>query len=233
MPYGMDLQPRPRNTIWVVGDIFMDVQVTLPKNPKTNSCELPSKWGTDTISPGIELLPGGSAANTARHMNALLETDAASDVRFVSAVGDDLSGKAFLETMKKENMNTEYIETVPGKLTSTCVVLSAETVGSSTSGTSSTDTKDENSAPDRSFISSHSSTSEVRSSSENIKRMFAEIAESLKKQAVKKGAKPNERLPRKRHILCLFGLFNLPNVQTEELVAKIQELKELEEKANL
>ena len=80
---------KQNNEIWIIGDIFVDIQAAVAR--------LPPSWDSDTISYGTNVLPGGSGANTARQLHALRKTmkGVGPSVRFFGAVGDDAFGKEF------------------------------------------------------------------------------------------------------------------------------------------
>ena len=50
---------RGTRKIAVLGDLFVDVQASIPKLPE---------WDADVATPGVDILPGGSAANAARQL---------------------------------------------------------------------------------------------------------------------------------------------------------------------
>ena len=95
----------------VVGDLNLDV-VVRPEGPLQHGSDTPST---------IEMLGGGSAANTACWLAATGRT-----VRLVAAVGDDAFGRAALGQL--EQAGVEFAgQIVPGVATGTCVVLLDET----------------------------------------------------------------------------------------------------------
>lgn len=96
----------------MVGDFFVDLQAQVPRLPF---------WGGDVATPAIEILPGGSAANTARQLHRLL--GAGSEVVFFSTTGDDALGQTALAMLDSEGFNTANIKRL-AKPSSGCIVLS-------------------------------------------------------------------------------------------------------------
>ena len=95
----------------VVGDLNLDV-VVRPEGPLQHGSDTPST---------IEMLGGGSAANTACWLAATGRT-----VRLVAAVGDDALGRAALGQLEQAGVGFAG-QIVPGVATGTCVVLLDET----------------------------------------------------------------------------------------------------------
>ena len=61
----------------MIGDTFVDIQGQVDT--------LPSEWNTDTASYKTVLLPGGSAANTARQLHELIKK--VPNFEFISWIG--------------------------------------------------------------------------------------------------------------------------------------------------
>jgi len=95
--------------IAVIGDFFIDIQAKVPRLPE---------WDKDVETPAVELLPGGSAANTARQLAALGPA-----VRFFSVCGDDALGAAALGKMEGQGFDTAHIKRLP-RPSSVCMILS-------------------------------------------------------------------------------------------------------------
>lgn len=95
----------------VVGDFFVDIQAEVPQLPV---------WDGDVETRAIEVLPGGSAANTARQLQALLP--GGSEVKLFSTVGDDLLGQAALSRLEAQGFSTKHITRL-SQPSSACIVL--------------------------------------------------------------------------------------------------------------
>ena len=109
-----------------VGDAFVDVQCNgLARAPVT---------GEDTIAKSIQLVCGGSAANTCRHFRSISKVNSL----FVSSIGDkgDRLADFFFETLSSESLGEGLVRVCRPQ--SCCVVLSDESSG------------------DRGFVTSHS-----------------------------------------------------------------------------
>lgn len=187
-------------TIWVVGDIFMDVQ--------TNVQSLPAAWGTDTLAESIEVLPGGSAANTARHLHSLLKDiddhceNGGVVLNFVASLGDDHMGKAFLSKLDGEGLGQAFIQVFANTNTSTCIVLSGP--------------------EDRSFISSGSSTKLLRLEDTEGRRQQSVVRRMVEQI---RGELEDEENVGEHHIL-LHGFFNMLGLHDVQLVHALQDLKQ-------
>eukprot|EP00854_Cymbomonas_tetramitiformis_P009664 gene9664-11455_t len=178
----------------------MDVQ--------TKVQELPAAWGTDTLAEDIEVLPGGSAANTARHLHSLLkgiddhcENDGV-DVNFVASLGDDHMGKAFLSNLDGEGLDQTFIQVFADTNTSTCIVLSGP--------------------EDRSFISSGSSTKLLRLEDTEGRRQQSVVRRMVEQI---RGELQDEENVGEHHIL-LHGFFNMTGLHDVQLVDALQDLKQ-------
>jgi sugar/nucleoside kinase (ribokinase family) len=94
-------------TIVVLGDVLVDVIARLPG---------PLRRGTDTPAP-VELVGGGSAANTASWIRA-----AGSSVRLVGTVGADVLGGWVTDELARRGIELS-LRVDPDRPTGTCVVL--------------------------------------------------------------------------------------------------------------
>ena len=106
-----------RRLVACLGDAFVDVQVAGVQ-------ALPG-WGEDAECQGVSLLPGGSSANTARHLASIGRDELC--VSFFTCVGDDDFGRWFLSKLKGEGLllaPDESVIVMTGVPQSTCVVLS-------------------------------------------------------------------------------------------------------------
>jgi len=130
----------------IIGDLFMDICTRVQRLPQ---------WDTDTGSEPISILPGGSAANTARQLHAL-----ESRCALITLAGTDLLGDAFFRQMESEGMSTSWIEAIPNCTTSTCIVITGP--------------------QDRAFISDYSSTDRI--DDKVIERTLLTASPLLKKQ---------------------------------------------------
>mmetsp|Transcript_65688 Transcript_65688/g.182836 ORF Transcript_65688/g.182836 Transcript_65688/m.182836 type:complete len:338 (-) Transcript_65688:104-1117(-) len=100
---------KPSPHVGVIGDFLVDIQAKVPSEPK---------WDEDVETPAIEVLPGGSAANTARQLAALVRS-----VTFFSTCSEDLLGVAALSQLRSQKFDTSHMR----KLTApsgACIVLS-------------------------------------------------------------------------------------------------------------
>ena len=118
----------------IIGDVFIDVQAN-------NVTKLP-RWNSDTQASSIEILPGGSAANTARQLHALIDPSqvakpCVSEVKFISTIGNDYFGKLFKQICIKEELKF-HLEEINGP-TSVCMCLSGPSDRAFVSCYSSTD----------------------------------------------------------------------------------------------
>lgn len=95
----------------------MDIQISgIPSLPQ---------WGTDTPCNSVCLHPGGSCANTARHLASLV-SELPFTVSFFSACGGDQFGKYFIRHLTSEGLlhkPSETIEILADTPQSVCAVL--------------------------------------------------------------------------------------------------------------
>ena len=92
----------------VLGDAFVDIIAS-------GVASLPATWGTDTLASGITQLGGGSAANAARNLASLIETEdepSGSSAFFHGAVGRDSLG-AFMMAELEESGVVEVLPPPP------------------------------------------------------------------------------------------------------------------------
>jgi len=94
----------------VIGDFIVDVQAKVPSMPVSEK--------EVVESPIIEVLPGGSASNTARQLATLVPS-----VTFFSTVGDDQLGAAGLAQLRSQGFDTSQVQKL-SLPSSACVVLS-------------------------------------------------------------------------------------------------------------
>lgn len=83
-------------SILVLGSFMMDQVVSTPRAPKN---------GETIIGDNFAIYPGGKGANQAVSASRLN-----GNVIMAGKVGDDAYGETFLQTLKKEGMNTDFIE---------------------------------------------------------------------------------------------------------------------------
>jgi sugar/nucleoside kinase (ribokinase family) len=97
------------------GDAFMDVQTS----PMTS---LPN-WDEDRIVNSVQLAPGGSVVNAARHFSSLVPNTIGT-AHLCVTVGDDALGTIMLSTIEKDgNLDTQNIVVAKNTSMSTCLVL--------------------------------------------------------------------------------------------------------------
>lgn len=218
--------------LWIVGDIFMDIQASVDR--------LPPSWDSDTISHRTDILPGGSGANTARQLWSLAKmqpfappetlysqkpgagapsTSQLLRLRFFSAVGMDGFGDAFKGVCRAEGLECADIAVFDKIPTSTCIVLSA--VGGA----------------NRAFVSCYSTTDAMRYSNGNDAMRQTETSTSIfALRAELRGRYPSvfgagnetsdgdgQEQPLHLHI---GGFFNLIGLHDEEFVQDLWALRE-------
>ena len=98
--------------VLVVGDLFLDMQVNGIKS-------LPS-WNEDCLVDNIELLPGGSSANTARQLCVFPNIN----VDIFSVIGNDQLSQILINLIKDEQCN--FILKRQNSSMQTCIVLSGD-----------------------------------------------------------------------------------------------------------
>ena len=95
------------------GDAFIDVQTS----PMTS---LPA-WDEDRVVSSVQLIPGGSACNTARHFGSLSPN---AQTCLCVTVGDDALGTIMLSTIEKEHhVDVSTVKIAKDTPMSTCLVL--------------------------------------------------------------------------------------------------------------
>ncbi|CAH0128075.1 Ribokinase [Peribacillus simplex] len=98
--------------ITVVGSSSMDLVVTSAKRPMA---------GETVLGESFITVPGGKGAN-----QAVAAARLGAEVSMVGCVGDDVYGEIILENLKKNHVNTEYVEPVTGFASGTAHITLSE-----------------------------------------------------------------------------------------------------------
>ncbi|MCK1994676.1 ribokinase [Peribacillus muralis] len=98
--------------IAVVGSSSMDLVVTSAKRPKA---------GETVLGDSFITVPGGKGAN-----QAVAAARLGADVSMIGCVGDDFYGEVILENLKKNGINTDYVEPVTGSTSGTAHIILSE-----------------------------------------------------------------------------------------------------------
>ena len=98
--------------IAVVGSSSMDLVVTSAKRPMA---------GETVLGESFITVPGGKGAN-----QAVAAARLGAEVSMVGCVGDDVYGEIILENLKKNHVNTEYVEPVTGSASGTAHITLSE-----------------------------------------------------------------------------------------------------------
>ncbi|WP_144527272.1 ribokinase [Peribacillus simplex] len=98
--------------IAVVGSSSMDLVVTSAKRPMA---------GETVLGESFITVPGGKGAN-----QAVAAARLGAEVSMVGCVGDDVYGEIILENLKKNHVNTEYMEPVTGSASGTAHITLSE-----------------------------------------------------------------------------------------------------------
>ncbi|MFF2460011.1 ribokinase [Peribacillus simplex] len=98
--------------ITVVGSSSMDLVVTSTKRPMA---------GETVLGESFITVPGGKGAN-----QAVAAARLGAEVSMVGCVGDDVYGEIILENLKKNHVNTEYVEPVTGSASGTAHITLSE-----------------------------------------------------------------------------------------------------------
>jgi ribokinase len=98
--------------ITVVGSSSMDLVVTSAKRPIA---------GETVLGESFITVPGGKGAN-----QAVAAARLGAEVSMVGCVGDDVYGEIILENLKKNHINTEYVEPVTGAASGTAHITLSE-----------------------------------------------------------------------------------------------------------
>lgn len=98
--------------ITVVGSSSMDLVVTSAKRPMA---------GETVLGESFITVPGGKGAN-----QAVAAARLGAQVSMVGCVGDDVYGEIILENLKKNHVNTEYVEPVTGSASGTAHITLSE-----------------------------------------------------------------------------------------------------------
>lgn len=98
--------------ITVVGSSSMDLVVTSAKRPIA---------GETVLGESFITVPGGKGAN-----QAVAAARLGAEVSMVGCVGDDVYGEIILENLKKNHINTEYVEPVTGTASGTAQITLSE-----------------------------------------------------------------------------------------------------------
>ena len=102
--------------ISIIGDLFCDVLASTQKLPS---------WGTDTLASGIQLLPGGSALNSAIHASKYVELKGYQiKISVCGAVGDDMFS-GIMKKAIKDNDIEDHVVVRTGARTGSCIVMSS------------------------------------------------------------------------------------------------------------
>ncbi|MCY9138584.1 ribokinase [Peribacillus frigoritolerans] len=98
--------------IAVVGSSSMDLVVTSAKRPMA---------GETVLGESFITVPGGKGAN-----QAVAAARLGAEVSMVGCVGDDVYGVIILENLKKNHVNTQYVEPVTGSASGTAHITLSE-----------------------------------------------------------------------------------------------------------
>ncbi|MED3708417.1 ribokinase [Peribacillus frigoritolerans] len=98
--------------IAVVGSSSMDLVVTSPKRPMA---------GETVLGESFITVPGGKGAN-----QAVAAARLGAEVSMVGCVGDDVYGEIILDNLKKNHVNTKYVEPVTGSASGTAHITLSE-----------------------------------------------------------------------------------------------------------
>jgi len=98
--------------IAVVGSSSMDLVVTSAKRPMA---------GETVLGESFITVPGGKGAN-----QAVAAARLGAEVSMVGCVGDDVYGEIILDNLKKNHVNTEYVEPVTGSASGTAHITLSE-----------------------------------------------------------------------------------------------------------
>jgi ribokinase len=98
--------------IAVVGSSSMDLVVTSAKRPMA---------GETVLGESFITVPGGKGAN-----QAVAAARLGAEVSMVGCVGDDVYGEVILENLKKNHVNTDYVEPVTGSASGTAHITLSE-----------------------------------------------------------------------------------------------------------
>ncbi|MCY8935490.1 ribokinase [Peribacillus frigoritolerans] len=98
--------------IAVVGSSSMDLVVTSAKRPMA---------GETVLGESFITVPGGKGAN-----QAVAAARLGAEVTMVGCVGDDVYGEIILENLKKNHVNTKYVEPVTGSASGTAHITLSE-----------------------------------------------------------------------------------------------------------
>lgn len=98
--------------ITVVGSSSMDLVVTSAKRPIA---------GETVLGESFITVPGGKGAN-----QAVAAARLGAEVSMVGCVGDDVYGEIILENLKKNHVNTKYVEPVTGTASGTAHITLSE-----------------------------------------------------------------------------------------------------------
>lgn len=90
----------------------MDLVVTSAKRPKA---------GETVLGDSFITVPGGKGAN-----QAVAAARLGADVSMIGCVGDDFYGEVILENLKKNGINTDYVEPVTGSTSGTAHIILSE-----------------------------------------------------------------------------------------------------------
>ncbi|MCR8870355.1 ribokinase [Bacillus sp. AFS026049] len=98
--------------IAVVGSSSMDLVVTSTKRPMA---------GETVLGESFITVPGGKGAN-----QAVAAARLGAEVSMVGCVGDDVYGEIILDNLKKNHVNTKYVEPVTGSASGTAHITLSE-----------------------------------------------------------------------------------------------------------
>ncbi|MGG0285723.1 ribokinase [Peribacillus butanolivorans] len=98
--------------IAVVGSSSMDLVVTSAKRPIA---------GETVLGDSFITVPGGKGAN-----QAVAAARLGAEVTMIGCVGDDFYGEIILENLKKNHVNTKYVEPVTGAMSGTAHITLSE-----------------------------------------------------------------------------------------------------------
>lgn len=112
----------------IIGDAFVDIMCVLDSDENNNNCELKLDGGDTRINQAVQILPGGSALNTATCLHALVigESSYKTDIELQTVLNEsDSHGKLILEHCHRHGISLVNNSTLDNNKSSTahCVVL--------------------------------------------------------------------------------------------------------------
>ena len=105
-------------SIVLIGDVFLDILTHV--NFDELKCSLEAE--TDTLSPSLSMVPGGSGLNTSFRVKELSPDI---DIHFLSAIGSDQHGAVLENSLQEVGIRSSLVKDLPGQ-TGACIVLSSD-----------------------------------------------------------------------------------------------------------